>query len=97
MKLYDFNVQPHSIAMSTDLYRLLLLKATIMEVQRHGNPVPIAIPHRTMKDAKLGEFRIPEVNLSSFNINAFSKISGGVDRSWIYVLHHAHEVPSFLS
>lgn len=46
--------------------RLLLLKATIMEVQRHGNPVPIAIPHRAMKDVELKSFKIPKVNSMMF-------------------------------
>lgn len=33
-----------------------------MEVQRHGNPVPISIPHKALENADLLNYKIPKVH-----------------------------------
>ncbi|KAG0714479.1 Cytochrome P450 2J3 [Chionoecetes opilio] len=42
------------------IYRLPYTMATISEVQRIGNLLPFAIPHKATEDVSLGGYRIPK-------------------------------------
>ncbi|XKL66993.1 hypothetical protein PGB90_010413 [Kerria lacca] len=39
---------------------LVYLEATLMEIQRYSTPVPVAIPHRALRDCELMGFKIPK-------------------------------------
>ena len=40
--------------------RLPYVEATILELQRYKTIVPLALPHRTLKDTEIGGYFIPK-------------------------------------
>ncbi|XP_065208481.1 methyl farnesoate epoxidase-like [Planococcus citri] len=56
----DKALSPQQIPTMEDREKLVYLEATIMEVQRHGSPVPIAIPHKAIQDTELMNYSIPK-------------------------------------
>ncbi|XP_065208483.1 methyl farnesoate epoxidase-like isoform X2 [Planococcus citri] len=64
----DRALNPQQIPTMEDKDKLVYLEATIMEVQRHGSPVPITVPHKTIQDTKLMNYSIPKDTIVLPNI-----------------------------